>query len=477
MEDDGTGGMSATSASAFVLEGKGDKIEMNATAVRKTTKDKMDRATSEQVLDPRTRMILFKMLSRGTLLELNGCVSTGKEANVYHGLDGNQEEVAVKVFKTSILVFKDRDRYVTGEFRFRRGYNRHNPREMVRIWAEKEFRNLARLRAAEILAPAPLELQKHVLVMRFFGEDGWAAPRLKDVQITTEEASKAYFSLVLIMRRMFHIAKLVHGDLSEYNILYYQSKLIIIDVSQSVEHEHPHALDFLRRDCYNVNDYFHRQSIETLRTKALFDFVTSLKIQEGTEVDVLRGIFDEESSLRAGDEDDVGADEHVFLNTPIPRSLQDVDDIEGDAVKVAQGDGEKLLYSKLTGLVDNLKVVDDNDVDDENNENEDEGEDEDEDEDKDKDEDEDERVGDSDQGAAEADDSENGSIDMSDVGDENAPTVGDNEARAQVGIGDKLDRKDWKKRVKEEQRERRKNKVPKKVKKRREALAKRGRKN
>ncbi|XP_042338692.1 serine/threonine-protein kinase RIO1-like [Plectropomus leopardus] len=42
-------------------------------------KDKSDRATVEQVLDPRTRMILFKMLSRGIISEINGCISTGKE--------------------------------------------------------------------------------------------------------------------------------------------------------------------------------------------------------------------------------------------------------------------------------------------------------------------------------------------------------------------------------------------------------------
>ena len=48
------------------------------------------------------------------------------------------------MFKTSILVFKDRDKYVTGEFRFRRGYCKSNPRKMVRLWAEKELRNLTR---------------------------------------------------------------------------------------------------------------------------------------------------------------------------------------------------------------------------------------------------------------------------------------------------------------------------------------------
>ncbi len=49
-----------------------------------------------------------------------------------------------QVYKTSILVFKDRDKYVTGEFRFRHGYCRSNPRKMVRTWAEKEMRNLTR---------------------------------------------------------------------------------------------------------------------------------------------------------------------------------------------------------------------------------------------------------------------------------------------------------------------------------------------
>ena len=107
-------------------------------------RDKSDRATVEQVLDPRTRMILFKMLAQNLIEEINGCVSTGKEANVYHARTAAGEERAIKVYKTSILVFKDRDRYVTGEFRFRHGYGKHNPRQMVKVWAEKEMRNLRR---------------------------------------------------------------------------------------------------------------------------------------------------------------------------------------------------------------------------------------------------------------------------------------------------------------------------------------------
>lgn len=75
------------------------------------------------------------------------------------------EHLAIKIYKTSILVFKDRDKYVSGEFRFRRGYCRHNPRKMVRTWAEKEVRNLQRLRMANLNVPEPKLLKSHVLVM------------------------------------------------------------------------------------------------------------------------------------------------------------------------------------------------------------------------------------------------------------------------------------------------------------------------
>ena len=146
------------------------KVEAN----RQRNTDKSDRATTEQVLDPRTRMIIFKMLNRGVFNEISGCISTGKEANVYFGTSPDMDhDLAIKVFKTSILVFKDRDKYVTGEFRFRKGYNKHNPRKMVKMWAEKEFRNLTRITAAGVPCPKPIMLRSHVLVMTFLGVDGW----------------------------------------------------------------------------------------------------------------------------------------------------------------------------------------------------------------------------------------------------------------------------------------------------------------
>jgi RIO kinase 1 len=239
-------------------------------------KERADRATTELVLDLRTRLILFRLLSRGVLRQIHGCVSTGKEANVYHAFGARpDEELAVKIYKTSILVFKDRERYVTGEFRFRRGYSRHNPRKMVATWAEKEMRNLLRLQRAGVPAPRPVLLRGHVLLMEFLGRDGIAAPRLKDVELPSERWPALYADAVRILRRIYRDCHLVHADLSEYNLLYWRGSLQVIDVSQAVEHDHPHALDFLRTDVCNITSFFARRGAEVLPARLLFEYVTA----------------------------------------------------------------------------------------------------------------------------------------------------------------------------------------------------------
>ena len=243
-------------------------------------KDKSDRATIEQVLDPRTRIILFKLLNKGYLSEINGCISTGKEANVYHAT-GEPGDVAIKVYKTSILTFKDRDRYVTGEFRFRRGYCKHNPRKMVRLWAEKEMRNLTRIKQANIPCPTPYHLRSHVLIMEHIGDgEGNSAYKLKDVILSEETAAELYRECVLMMWSLYNKARLVHADLSEYNILYQQQHLVLIDVSQAVEHDHPNALLFLRKDCYNISKFFSRNNAMVMSVKDLFGLITDLAIRE-----------------------------------------------------------------------------------------------------------------------------------------------------------------------------------------------------
>ncbi|TBU46342.1 RIO1-domain-containing protein [Dichomitus squalens] len=367
-------------------------------------KDKSDRATSEQVLDPRTRIILFKMIGRGLIYEVNGCVSTGKEANVYHALTPDSKHLALKIYKTSILVFKDRDRYVSGEFRFRRGYSRHNPRKMVRVWAEKEMRNLKRLRAAGIRCPEPVEVRENVLVMTFVGDkDGWASPRLKDADIPETEYPDLYVELMLMTRKIFTECKLVHADLSEYNILYHiddtesrptsaesssdvpadssneatsstsedqtaphpRGHLCIIDVSQSVEHDHPHAFDFLRSDLRNIEDFFSKRGIRTVGLRRAFEFVTRERLPspDGNDCSneaVLRAWMDTPESEHTGvdghGEEGAGGrraanDDEVFMRSYIPRTLNEVYDPERDVGVLTRGEGEKLIYKDTIGIV------------------------------------------------------------------------------------------------------------------------------
>ncbi|KAI0247125.1 RIO1 family-domain-containing protein [Lactifluus subvellereus] len=332
-------------------------------------KDKSDRATNEQVLDPRTRIILFKMIGRGLIHEVNGCVSTGKEANVYHALTPESAHLALKIYKTSILVFKDRDRYVTGEYRFRRGYNRKNPRKMVRLWAEKELRNLRRLRAAGIPCPEPLEVRENVLVMSFLGDrEGWASPRLKDAEIDDQSIyASLYAELVLNVRKLFHQCKLVHADLSEYNIIYHEGHLYIIDVSQSVEHDHPSAFDFLRSDIKNVEDFFSKRGVSCLGLRRCFEFVVKEKL-ETTD-----GLNDENVFKRwlelAATEDPPSVDPNraapgqsahedaVFKRSYIPRTLGELYDPEREVAALSLDDWEKPIYADTIELMHPAKQI------------------------------------------------------------------------------------------------------------------------
>ncbi|XP_030608686.1 serine/threonine-protein kinase RIO1 [Archocentrus centrarchus] len=329
-------------------------------------KDKSDRATVEQVLDPRTRMILFKMLSRGIISEINGCISTGKEANVYHASTAAGDSRAIKIYKTSILLFKDRDKYVSGEFRFRHGYCKGNPRKMVRTWAEKEMRNLIRLQMAGIPSPEPLLLRSHVLLMGFIGKDNIPAPLLKNASLSESKARELYLQLIQNMRKMFQDARLVHADLSEFNILYHNGDAYIIDVSQSVEHDHPHALEFLRKDCSNINEFFVKHGVAVMTVRELFDFITdpSITCQNIDQyLDKAMVIASERTSEQRSDQDHV--DEEVFKKAYIPRTLTEVSHYERDIDVMRtqeeelaiSGQNDNILYQTLTGLKKDLSGV------------------------------------------------------------------------------------------------------------------------
>lgn len=343
----------ATVAEKAVAEGNTDslaklasRININSPAEKSlaSNKDKSDRATSEQVLDPRTRMILFKLINNGTLHSISGCISTGKEANVYHAVTEDGKNLAVKIYKTSILVFKDRDKYVSGEYRFRQGYSKSNPRKMVKVWAEKEMRNLKRLYQAGIPCPEPMTLRSHVLVMSFLGsKDGWASCKLKDAELTLEKTCILYNRTMAYIRKLWQVCHLVHADLSEYNILYHKGDIYIIDVSQSVEHEHPRSLEFLRMDIKNCTDFFKKSGVDTANARSVFEFVTTSEGSNEME-DMISRL---QALPRGGDET---VDDQVFQQAYIPQNLEQVYDFERDGAQIERGEGSDLIYQNLVKL-------------------------------------------------------------------------------------------------------------------------------
>ena len=329
------------------------------------TGDKSERATSEQVLDPRTRMILLQMINRDVVSQVHGCLSTGKEANVYYALStpahANEEapatplQRAIKVYKTSILVFKDREKYVAGEYRFRQGYNKSSNRAMVKVWAEKEMRNLKRIHAAGIPCPEPVQLRLHVLVMGFLGDKkGWPAPRLRDVELEGEDVDSKwqdlYLQLLGYIRIMYQTCKLVHADLSEYNLLYHESKLWVIDVSQSVEHDHPRSLEFLRMDIKNTSEFFRRKGVDVLSQKSVFEFVTATEgsLEQSGMRETLEELHQRRQDLESeGITVDTEVEDQIFRQQYIPQTLEQVYDIQRDTDKVEAGGANELVYKNL----------------------------------------------------------------------------------------------------------------------------------
>jgi RIO kinase 1 len=348
-----------------------------------------DRATTEQCLDPRTRLVLFRLLSTGIFEKIDGCLSTGKEANVYYAKagtttvnntfmkeeeeksnDARVPEYAVKIYKTSILVFKDRAKYVSGEHRWRNGYCKSNPRKMVKVWAEKEMRNYRRIHTAGIPCPKPILLKGHILIMEFLGEDGWPSPRLKDAQLSEKRMRQAYVQTILILRHMFQRCRLVHGDFSEYNLLWHNQNVYVIDVSQSVESDHPSALDFLRKDVSNVNDFFEKTgNLNVMSTRQLFEFITSTIIEDTEEsesdaLDKLMEQVDKEMEIMASAsiseqkewKQKMEIDEAVFMSQFLPRSLNQVAEI--DIQMMNKGEVEETYAHAVAALTGNKDVVD-----------------------------------------------------------------------------------------------------------------------
>ena len=220
-----------------------------------------ERATLEEVFDRATFMVIYELLKSGVLYEVHGVVNAGKEARVYWGKNKEGKDLAVKIYLTASAEFrKGMLKYIEGDYRFK-GVKR-DTRSLIFTWAQKEYRNLEQASRAKVRVPRPVAVKNNVLVMEFIGKNGVNASSLKEQVPSNPE--EVYEVLLTYLKRLYRKAELVHGDLSEYNIMMWKGKPVIFDVAQAVPISHPMAEFFLRRDLANVNRFFKRLSVKVL---------------------------------------------------------------------------------------------------------------------------------------------------------------------------------------------------------------------
>lgn len=232
-------------------DGKVERLERKIDKRRIRKKHHEDQSAVEGTFDTSTIMILYELINKRVIDSLGGVISTGKEANVYNAYGSNGKRYAVKIYRIKTADPKHMTAYITGDPRFKRSGKKIH--DLVYTWAEKEYKNLKRAYSAGVRVPEPINVKKNILVMEYIGDGDNAAPRLKD---SPPEDPQSTFDIIFdYIIKLYQIARLVHGDLSEYNILMWNEP-VIIDISQAVTLEHPLAEEFLQRDIHNVLKYF-----------------------------------------------------------------------------------------------------------------------------------------------------------------------------------------------------------------------------
>jgi RIO kinase 1 len=248
------------------------KLEIVEKRDRILEKDRSsERAVLEEVFDKSTLMTIYDFMNNGVIKEIYGVVNSGKESRIYWGRGPENEEIAIKIFLTVSAEFKrGRLPYILGDPRFKSV--RRDIRHLVFLWAQKEFKNLNLAYDAKVRVPRPIAVRNNVLIMEFIGRNGVSAPLLREVELKNPE--KMYRNILLHIRRLYRGARLIHGDLSEYNIMVWRGRPVFFDFSQAIPIEHPMADQFLLRDLENINRYFLKLGVNIIDTERSFKVIT-----------------------------------------------------------------------------------------------------------------------------------------------------------------------------------------------------------
>ncbi len=246
-------------------EKKRMELESKIMSYRYRDKDSDQRKTYDEVFDEKTLMTLYKLMTNNVIDVLDFPLATGKEGNVFRANTIDGKRLAVKIYRVSNSTFKNIQKYIQGDRRFR-GVGK-NHRRGIYMWAQKEFRNLDRMHENGIRVPRPVFCENNVVVMEYIGTKDTPARHMKDVELEDPEA--IFTHLVEQMRMMYQDADLVHCDLSEYNILMLDGEPVIIDVGQAVLVTHPMAQEFLIRDINNITHFFNKHGVESDKDEVL----------------------------------------------------------------------------------------------------------------------------------------------------------------------------------------------------------------
>jgi RIO kinase 1 len=207
---------------------------------------------------------LASLLEDGLIDEVLRQLMSGKEATVYVVRCGEEVRCA-KVYKeANKRSFRQSVDYTEG----RRVKNSRQGRAMAKgskfgresqeaAWQSAEVDALYQLADAGVSVPVPYNFYEGVLLMELVVDaDGLAAPRLNDISLTAEQARLHHQGLIQEVVRML-CAGIVHGDLSEFNILMSERGPVIIDLPQAVDAAaNNNAREMLERDVNNLKDYF-----------------------------------------------------------------------------------------------------------------------------------------------------------------------------------------------------------------------------
>jgi len=218
---------------------------------------------------------LQPLLEDGLIDEVISQLMSGKEAQVFVVRCGTQVRCA-KVYKeSSKRSFKQAVQYQEGRkvknsrtARAMGKRSRYGQQEAEQAWLNAEVDALRRLAAAGVRVPATYGFVDGVLLMDMISDaEGFPAPRLNDVTMSAEQARDFHGRLIADVVKML-CAGLIHGDLSEFNVLVSASGPVIIDLPQAVNASgNNSAAAMLLRDVENMANYFGRFAPELRRTE------------------------------------------------------------------------------------------------------------------------------------------------------------------------------------------------------------------